>query len=341
MRRAPRPPLADTGEELDLDVPPLAPTLLRVARVAGSLFAAARRAAPRAFRAPLPLALALALACASAPPRRHLAYGADEFREALKTRVPEIGEALASPPFEVDAATIERARKVIEAAPLGPPRVQALVDFLAAPEPEGLGLVYDWSVSATAARTLELRRGNCFAMASVMVGLGRGLGWPIYYAEARPAEPETLQFEEVKALSDHMVVLIVAKTVRQIVDFTGLLKEGYDVKPISDLRAYAHLVNNVAGQRVMNESRAATEADWLAAREGFELATRIDPELGRAWNNLGIVYRRLGRVEDARDAYHRAVALGAGFGSAERNLSLMETRSGGGTRLIQTGPSAP
>lgn len=278
------------------------------------------------------------LACANAPAPRRLAYASDAFREEVLARVPEIGAPLARPPFEIDAEIVERARDAIEAAPLGPPRVQALVDFLMKPEPEGLGLVYDWSVSANATRTLELRRGNCFAMASVMVGLGRGLGWPIYYAEARPREPETLQFEEVRALSDHMVVLIVAKTVKQIVDFTGLLKEGYDVEPISDLRAYAHLVNNVSGQRVMNADRASSEAEWQAARQGFELATRIDPSLGRAWNNLGIVYRRLGRIEEARAAYQRALALDAGFGSAEHNLSLMETRSGGTPSLIQTDP---
>lgn len=298
----------------------------------------AREARGPARRAPRPVVclLLVAIACASAPPRRQLAYAPEAFRDAVLARIPEAGEPLTRPPFAIDAEIVERARAVIEAAPLGPPRVQALVDFLSTPEPEGLGLVYDWSVSATAARTLELRRGNCFAMASVMVGLGRGLGWPIYYAEARPPEPETLQFEDLRALSDHMVVLIVAKTVKQIVDFTGLLKEGYDVAPISDLRAYAHLVNNVSGQRVMNAERASSEADWQAAREGFELATRIDPSLGRAWNNLGIVYRRLGRIDEAREAYHRALELDAGFGSAEHNLSLMETRSGGAPSLIQT-----
>jgi tetratricopeptide (TPR) repeat protein len=285
--------------------------------------------------------LLVGLGCASAQPKRQLSYEPEGFRTELKTRVPELGDALTRAPFEVDAAVIERARDAIEAAPLGPPRVQALIDFLMEPEPRGLGLVYDWSVSATAQRTIELRRGNCFAMASVMVGLGRGLGWPIFYAEARPPEPDTQQFEEVKAVSDHMVVMIVAKTVKQIVDFTGLLKEGYDIKPISDLTAYAHLINNIAGQRVMNEEHASTDADWQAAREGFELATRIEPSLGRAWNNLGIVYRRLGRVDEARDAYHRALELDVGFGSTQRNLSLMETRSEGGTSVIQTESSKP
>ncbi len=283
----------------------------------------------------------LGLACASRPPKHRLDYQPAEFRSAVKERVPALSDLLAGAPFEVDRAIVARARKRVEAVPLGQPRIQALIDFLMEPEPKGLGLVYDWSISATAERTLELRRGNCFAMASVMVGIGRGLGWPIYYAEARPREPETQQFEDVRALSDHMVVMVVAKTVRMIIDFTGLVKEGYDIRPIDDLTAYAHLINNMAGQRVMNEAHPSSEADWQSAQEGFELATRIQPELGRAWNNLGIVYRHFGRIEDARDAYHRALALDAGFGSAARNLSLMETRSQGGTSLIQTGAPNP
>lgn len=287
--------------------------------------------------------LAVFVSCSTMPPKeRQLLYAPDEFRLALESRIAELPASLSAPPFEVDPKTVKRALAAIEKAPLGPPRVEALVQFLTEPEPKGLGIVYDWSVTANAARTLELRRGNCFALASVLVGLGRGVGWPIYYAEARPRTPETQQFEDVRALSDHMIVLIVAKTVQMYVDFTGLIKnDQYDIRAIDDLTAYAHLINNLAGQRVMNPDRASSDEDWQAALEGFELATRIQPDLGRAWNNLGIVYRRLGRIDDAREAYHRALELDAGFGSAERNLSLMETRSQGGPSLIRSGSSKP
>lgn len=286
---------------------------------------------------------AMLVSCSTARPKENqLLYRPDEFRLALESRVAELPASLSAPPFEVDPKTVKRALAAIEKAPLGPARVEALVRFLTEPEPEGLGIAYDWTVTANAARTLELRRGNCFALASVLVGLGRGIGWPIYYAEARPRVPETQQFEDVKALSDHMIVLIVAKTVQMYVDFTGLIQNGqYDVRAIDDLTAYAHLINNLAGQRVMNPDRASSDEDWQAAREGFELATRIQPDLGRAWNNLGIVYRRLGRIEDAREAYHHALELDAGFGSAQRNLSLMETRSQGGASLIQGRSSKP
>ena len=239
-------------------------------------------------------------------------------------------------PFEISPETLAMARKRVMAAPSGPERVRALVDFLSDPKPEGLGLRYDWATSSTAERTLELGQGDCVALATVMVGLGRGLGWPIYFAEARTQQPETREFTEVTVLSDHMVVIVVAKTVQRVIDFLGLVSPDYKIRPIDDLTAYAHLINNVAGHRVISAKRENIEEGWAAAVGGFRLATRIQPNLGRAWNNLGIAYTRLGRFDDARDAYHRAVELDTAFGSPERNLTIMETRAAGAPTLVES-----
>lgn len=264
-----------------------------------------------------------------------LAYDAESFRAGIEARVPGISATLARAPHEIDDATIERARQRVMKAIRGPERVQALVDFLMKPKPEGLGLVYDWSATGTAAVTLERGRGNCVALASVLVGLGRSLDWPIYYAEARTRRPETQQFEEVIAVSDHMAVLVVAKTVQMVIDFTGLLEDVYDIQPIDDFTAYAHILNNLAAQSVMHNDRIADTSDWQNAVGGFELAIRIEPTLGRGWNNLGIALAKLGRFDEARIAYRRAVELDTAFGSAERNLSMMETRAIGETTILQ------
>lgn len=265
-----------------------------------------------------------------------LAYDSDAFRAEIATRVPGISAGLARAPHEVDDATIERARQRVMKAARGPGRVQVLVDFLTAPEPEGLGLVYDWRASGSAAVTLERGSGNCVALASVLVGLGRGLDWPIFYAEARTRRPETQEFEEVVALSDHMAVLVVAKTVRLFIDFTGMVEDVYEVRPIDDLKAYAHILNNLTAQSVMHNDASTDTRDWRNAVAGFKLATRIEPELGRAWNNLGIALTKLGRFDEARNAYRRAVELDTVFGSAERNLSMMETRALGATAILES-----
>ncbi len=268
-----------------------------------------------------------------------LSYRSGEFRETLRERVPGLSQELGRAPFELPKeVTLLARRRVLSAGP-GASRVRALVSFLSDPKPTGLGLQYDWATSANAKRTLELGRGDCVALATVLVGLGRSLGWPIYFAEAHTNEPVTREFDEVTVLSDHMVVIVLAKNVRMVIDFLGLVHEGYELRPIDDLTAYAHLINNVAGHRIISDKGQDRVVGWSVAQKGFELATRIQPELGRAWNNLGIAYTRLERFEEARSAYQRAVELNTVFGSAERNLIIMETRAEGEPVLIESDPS--
>ncbi len=275
--------------------------------------------------------------CASGPYKgQSLIYDSESFRAAMRERAPELSDRMLRAPFEISEATVELARKRVMAVPRGPDRVRALVDFLSNPKPRGLGLEYDWATSSIAERTLELGQGDCVALATVMVGLGRGLEWPIYFAEARTQRPETHEFKEITVLSDHMVVIVVAKTVRMVVDFLGLVEKGYEIRPIDDLTAYAHLINNVSGHRVITGKGDDAMGDWAAALDGFSLATRIQPNLGRAWNNLGIAYTRFGRFDEARDAYHRAVDLDTAFGSPERNLTIMETRAAGEPVMFQS-----
>jgi hypothetical protein len=275
--------------------------------------------------------------CAAPPSRaQSLSYDSESFRAALRERVPGLSDRMVQAPFEISPETLALARKRVMAAQRGPDRVRALVDFLSDPKPKGLGLKYDWATSSTAERTLKLGRGDCVALASVMIGLGRGLDWPIYFAEARGRQPVTREFAEVTVLSDHMVVIVVANTVQRVIDFLGLVEEGYEIRPIDDLTAYAHLVNNVAGHRVLSGMNESAEEAWAAALDGFLLATRIQPNLGRAWNNLGIAYSRLGRFDEARAAYQRAVELDTVFGSPERNLTIMETRAAGATTLTES-----
>lgn len=279
------------------------------------------------------------IGCASPSSRGEpLSYDAESFRAAIRLRVPELSARMARPPFEIPEDILALARKRVTAAPRGPDRVRVLVDFLSDPKPLGLGLEYDWATSSTANRTLELGRGDCVALATVMVGLGRDLGWPIYFAEARTRRPETQEFTELTVLSDHMVVIVVTKSVRVVIDFLGLVGEGYDIRPIDDLTAYAHLINNVAGRRVISREGKSAPKIWEAALDGFKLATRIQPELGRAWNNLGIAYTRLERFDEARAAYHRAVELDTAFGSPKRNLIIMETRAAGAPTLTENKP---
>lgn len=51
---------------------------------------------------------------------------------------------------------------------------------------------------------------------------------------------------------------------------------------------------------------------WGDATFRFQRAVQIDPTYGEAWNNLAIGYEQLGRLEDAREAYDKALNLAPG-----------------------------
>jgi Flp pilus assembly protein TadD len=48
---------------------------------------------------------------------------------------------------------------------------------------------------------------------------------------------------------------------------------------------------------------------WKEATQRWEIATVTDPTYASAWNNLGIGYEQLGRFDDARKAYEKALEL--------------------------------
>jgi len=48
---------------------------------------------------------------------------------------------------------------------------------------------------------------------------------------------------------------------------------------------------------------------WKEATQQWEKATKVDPTYASAWNNLGIGYEQLGRFDDARSAYEKALEL--------------------------------
>jgi len=53
----------------------------------------------------------------------------------------------------------------------------------------------------------------------------------------------------------------------------------------------------------------AQKSLWPQAVIQFEKATEKDPTYAAAWNNLGIGYEQLGRFDDARKAYDKALSL--------------------------------
>lgn len=85
------------------------------------------------------------------------------------------------------------------------------------------------------------------------------------------------------------------------------------VDPGAARRAYAALIERApalyAAWMGLGNS-AYTLGDWAAAADAFGQAARLQPQAADAWNNLALALLAQRRIEDARTAAQRAVALG-------------------------------
>ena len=95
-----------------------------------------------------------------------------------------------------------------------------------------------------------------------------------------------------------------------------------------------------AGEGILAELEDGADPNWEQALDGFAQASQLAPDLARAWNNQGVALARLGRLDEARGAYARALTIDANLDSPHQNLIVLETRASGNVG-IATAPSAP
>ena len=79
---------------------------------------------------------------------------------------------------------------------------------------------------------------------------------------------------------------------------------------------------------IFDEGVRQSQGSLDAAAAAFERAFAMDPGLGYAAYNAGVIYERMGDVIRARDAYVRALKVTADFEPASQNLTRLRLRSG-------------
>lgn len=74
--------------------------------------------------------------------------------------------------------------------------------------------------------------------------------------------------------------------------------------------------------------RAGVEAlgrnSWEDAVRALRISVELDPDLGVAWNDLGVVMEALGNASEAARCYRLAVAVGAAASEARTNLAMLQ-----------------
>lgn len=253
------------------------------------------------------------------PPKRVMTPA--ELRVAVAERVPELVPAAVPVLFEVDAQSIEFMRDRLLPSGLELEQIRHVVRMVT--REDGLGLRYDRTSLGTASQTLERGTGNCLSLAAVLVGVARGLGWSAVFTEMSLRDDELLYEADVAIAEEHMGAKIKVGAATLYIDYSGRMSVRSRVRAVSDLRATAQYYSNHAYELLHTSHAAGRDIPWPEIMRRFEIATRIEPALAPAWNNLGVARSRLGDMSGAEAAYERAIALNDHSDSAIRNLRLL------------------
>jgi len=183
-----------------------------------------------------------------------------------------------------------------------------------------LGLQYEREFTGTAEEAFARRKANCLAFTNLFVGLGRELGVPVFYLDVGDLQ----RFEkdgDLVVVSGHVSAGFDYNGQLKVLDFSIAPGADYNiVRPISDMTAIALYYSNRGGE-MLRVGRQEEALPWLRT------AVALDPELSRAWINLGVALRRTGDDGAAEAAYRKALEVDPAAVSAYQNLaSLLRLR---------------
>jgi Flp pilus assembly protein TadD len=101
------------------------------------------------------------------------------------------------------------------------------------------------------------------------------------------------------------------------------LQQGRDDEGIALLEQVAEAAPALSAPRIDLGIAQHRVGDLEAAENSLLLALESNPEQPVAHNELGIIYRKTGRFDEARLSYESALAVYPGFHFARRNLAIL------------------
>lgn len=180
----------------------------------------------------------------------------------------------------------------------------------------GFSFAYDDTSTLAAADAFAAREGNCISFTSLFVAISRGLGYPTFLASARRA-PSVETTGGVTVVNHHVVAAFRSPRVVHIFDFASASSEPSSQKRvIDDIAASAIFHTNLGGDSIR-------DGDLDEALRHLEIATTLAPEWAPAWINLGVTRFRLGDHDGALEAYRSALVADPLNPSALNNMSIV------------------
>jgi Flp pilus assembly protein TadD len=198
-------------------------------------------------------------------------------------------------------------------------RARAIHDLMF--DEDKFALKYDGGHTKTAIETIESGSGNCVSLSIVFVAMARYADLKAYFLDVDV--PKTWQREsDVYFQFKH--VSSVAKVWMN--DYLGIEYRSMgrlsaaNLRKIDDQAAFAAFYSNLGIELLMQEKMDA-------AIEYLKYSTELDPDSAN-WSNLGIAYRYANRLDEAEEAYLRALKENKADLTALNNLAILYEMTG-------------
>lgn len=260
-------------------------------------------------------------ACASS---HQMAFRPHELRTRLAAKVPAERRGDLLVPFEVTPEMVARAADLTKHPTSDRERADKLVR--AVTDANGFNVKWEPVTTTVPRETLEQGRGNCLSMTSLYIGLARGLGLDAYYVDASDRVNSLTREEALLVDTGHIVATVRTERGWTLIDFTGEITGYRTFRMIDDVEALAHFYNNHGFEIISDAQRADEPVPWEGALRDFTMATLVQPGFTRALNNQGVALSRLGRIDEAEQAYLRAAAADRDFSAPRHNLGNLHLR---------------
>ncbi|MGD2128777.1 MAG: tetratricopeptide repeat protein [Lysobacterales bacterium] len=191
----------------------------------------------------------------------------------------------------------------------------------AALDPYLLAFHYDPSVTRTARRAFETRRGNCLTFSNMFIAMARSAGLEAWYEEVQ-TPPQWNAVSDTMLVSMHVNAVVRDHNREYIIDVSRRRQSDTDRRRrISDGEAAAQFYNNLGAEALVDGRLAEADA-W------FRRALETDAGLPYVWSNLGVVFKRNGQTKDAQQAYETALRIDPRHSVSLNNLYVIYTEAG-------------
>ncbi len=160
---------------------------------------------------------------------------------------------------------------------------------------------YNSTLTLDAAGCLELQEGNCFALTNLFVGAAREAGFRSWYVLVEDVITNRAVGQQVFHIN-HIVSGLMVNSGQRLVDFIPNPREYHVQTPLSDIEAAGLFYNNLGAALMVDDEQEG--AEYLLG-----VAERLYPESYQVQNNLGLLHRRRGDLDAAREAFERAFTM--------------------------------